>query len=63
MPLTPEHECWAGALQVEKVHGHTAREFVTVQIATLALKGNRAAVERWQEIAARLDQLRSGPWQ
>jgi hypothetical protein len=58
-----DHVRWAKALQVEKTHGHTAPEFVAVRIAMLALKGDTAGVEHWQEIAARVDQLRSGPGQ
>jgi hypothetical protein len=61
--VTSDKELWAEALAVERIHRHTAPEFVAVRIATLALKGDTTGVERWQEIAARVDQLRSGPRQ
>jgi hypothetical protein len=63
MPLSPERERWAEALKVEKIHGDTAPEFIAGRVAALALEGDTAGVERWMEIAARLDRLRSGPRQ
>lgn len=61
--MISDKELWAAALTVDRIHGHTAPEFVAVRIAMLALNGDTAGVERWQAIAARLDQLRSGPRQ
>lgn len=60
MPLTPDQERWAEALQIEKMHGDRASVFIVEQIGTLARVGDAAGVSRFREIAARLDQLFRG---
>jgi protein-disulfide isomerase-like protein with CxxC motif len=58
--LTPEQERWAEALAIERLHGEGAPRWIAERIGTLALAGDDAGVERFREIAARLDQLRAG---
>lgn len=58
--MTSEHERWAEALQVERQHGDEAPVFVATRIGVLAAVGDEAGVQRWREIAARLDQLGQG---
>lgn len=57
-PMTPEQECWAEALAVERLHGEGAPKHIAERIGALALAGDMKGVERWKEIAARLDELR-----
>ena len=57
--MTPNQERWAEALSVEEIHGDTAPAFIAERIGALALQGDEAGVERWRQIAARLDQLRN----
>jgi len=57
--VTPNQERWAEALSVEEIHGDTAPAFIAERIGALALQGDEAGVERWRQIAARLDQLRN----
>ena len=49
---------WSEALQVERTHGDSAPAFIVERIRALALAGDEAGIERWRQIAARLDQLR-----
>lgn len=55
--LTEERHLWACALAVEKHHGAGAPRFVAARIGALALAGDRAGVERWKAIAAKMDAL------
>jgi hypothetical protein len=57
--MTPDHERWAEALMIERQHGERAPVFVAERIGALALAGDDAGVERFKQIAARLDQLRN----
>lgn len=57
--MTPDHERWAEALAIERQHGDQAPVFVAERIGALALAGDEAGVERFRQIAARLDQLRA----
>jgi len=59
MPPTEDHLRWAEALQIEKIHGDSAPVWVAERIGGLALEGDTAGVERFRQIAARLDQLRN----
>jgi hypothetical protein len=45
---------------VERIHGADAPRYVAERIGTLALAGDRAGVDRWKEIASRLDLLLKG---
>jgi hypothetical protein len=55
--VTPDQERWAETLRVEQIHGDHAPTYVAERISTLALEGDLDGVERWQQIASRLDQL------
>ncbi|KQZ61214.1 hypothetical protein EEB18_001735 [Sphingopyxis sp. OPL5] len=55
--LTEDRHLWACALAVEKQHGAGAPRFVAARIGALALAGDKAGVERWKAIAAKLDAL------
>ena len=55
--MTPEHERWAEALMVERLHGERAALHIAERIHTSAAAGDAAGVQRWREIAERLDQL------
>jgi hypothetical protein len=56
--VTPDQERWAEALKVEQIHGDSAPAYVAERIRALALEGDLDGVERWQQIAIRLDHLR-----
>jgi hypothetical protein len=63
LPLPAGHdvanqERLAKALAIEKMYGDAAPTFVAERIGALELTGDAAGVQRWQEIAAKLDQLR-----
>lgn len=55
--LTEDRHLWACALAVEKQHGAGAPRFVAALIGALALAGDKAGVERWKAIAAKLNAL------
>lgn len=57
--MTPDQERWAEALAIERQHGERAPVFIAEQIGALALAGDEDGVERFRQIAARLDQLRN----
>ncbi|MES2449259.1 hypothetical protein RAD15_43530 [Bradyrhizobium sp. 14AA] len=56
--MSPDQLRWAEALKIEQIHGDTAPAWVAERIGALALEGDQAGVERFRQIAARLDQLR-----
>lgn len=58
--VTPDEERWAEALAVERIHGADAPRYVAERIGALALAGDQAGIDRWKEIASRLDQLLRG---
>lgn len=60
MTTLGDRELWGCALEVERQHGAGAPVFVAERIGTLALAGDRAGVETWRAIVARLDKLTSG---
>ena len=55
--MDSELERWAEALQVLKMHGERAPLFVAERIGALALSGDADGIQRWKEIAAKLDEL------
>jgi len=55
--LTFDRERWAEALKVEEIHGDSAIVYVAERIGALAEEGDLEGVERWRQIASRLDQL------
>jgi hypothetical protein len=57
--MTPEKELWACALLVEREHGERAPVWIATRIGELTLAGDRAGIERWTAIAAKLDQCRA----
>lgn len=56
--MTLDEERWAEALAVERQHGEDAPQFIAERIGALALKGDMEGVDRWREIASRLDAMR-----
>ena len=58
--MNPEQERWAEALAIEKRYGDEAPVYVAERIGALATAGDAAGVERFMQIAERLDKLRSG---
>ena len=58
--MTPEEERWAEALAVYRQYGVAASLHISERIGALALAGNQDGIDRWKEIAKRLDQLRAG---
>jgi hypothetical protein len=56
--VTPEQERWAEALALERRYGEDAPKVIAARIAALALTNDRKGVERWKEIATKLDALR-----
>ncbi|KQT31027.1 hypothetical protein ASG29_16110 [Sphingomonas sp. Leaf412] len=59
--MTPDQERWAEAGMVLRQRGDQAPVFVAERVATLALAGDVAGVQRWKEIAAKLLQLIDAP--
>lgn len=55
--MTPDHQRWSEALAIERQHGTDACRWVAERIGALALAGDQAGVERFKEIAAKLDEL------
>jgi hypothetical protein len=55
--VTQDQERRAEALMVHRLYGERACVHVAERIGALALAGDMAGVERWREIARRLDQL------
>ncbi len=58
--LTLERERWAEAAYVLCRHGDVAPAIIAERIGALARAGDMAGVERWREIAPRVDQLTRG---
>jgi hypothetical protein len=56
--VTPDQERWAEALKVEEIHGDSAPVYIAERIGALAEEGDLEGVQRWPQIAIRLDQLR-----
>ncbi|WP_277968196.1 DUF6961 family protein [Sphingomonas echinoides] len=61
--MTPDIERWAEALAAYRAHGERAHVHVAERIGTLATDGDQAGVDRWKQIAVRLDQLIGGSLQ
>lgn len=55
--MTPEQERLAEAIAVRRMYGDKAAEHVAERIGALAILGDRDGIDRWIEIARRLDQL------
>jgi hypothetical protein len=58
--VSPEQERWAEALAVDRQYGDQAHVHIAERIGALAVEGDMAGVQRWKQIAARLDQLWRG---
>lgn len=58
--MTPDRERWAEALAIERLHGDRAPVWIAERIGALALAlaGDAGGVERFREIALRLDKMR-----
>lgn len=61
--MTLEQERWAEALAIDRQFGERAPVHVAERIAALALQDDEEGVNRWVQIAARLDQLRGASLQ
>lgn len=59
--MTRDEECTAEALVVERTYGNRAPLFVTERIGALVIAGDIAGVERWREIARKLDAVTCSP--
>jgi hypothetical protein len=55
--VTPDQERLAEALAVRRMYGDRAPLHVAERIGALALAGNAAGVARWQQIAAKMDEI------
>jgi len=55
--MSPDRQRWAEVLKAEEVHGDCAPTLVAERIGALAEERDFDGVERWRQIAARLDQL------
>lgn len=55
--MTPDQERWAEALAIEKWKGDDAPRYVAERIGALTLEDDEAGVQRFREIAVRLDLL------
>ena len=60
MIFTPDQERWAEALMIERLHGDGALDWVERRIDALAAAGDAEGVQRFQDIAAGLEELRRG---
>lgn len=56
--MDPETERWAEALAIHRLYGDGAPKHVAERLGALALAGDGGGVERWMQIAERLDLLR-----
>lgn len=52
-----EEERWAEATAVYRMYRDHADVHIAERIAALATAGDQAGIDRWREIALRLDQL------
>ncbi|QTH22024.1 hypothetical protein HRJ34_00320 [Rhizorhabdus wittichii] len=55
--MSPDEERLAEALAIKRMHGERAAVFVADRIGALALARDRAGVERFMAIAAKLDEI------
>ena len=55
--MTPDEERLAEAIAVRRMYGDRAALHVAERIGALALAGDAAGVERWQQIAAKMDEI------
>lgn len=61
--MTPGQERWAEAIAVHRMYGEKADEHIAERIGALAAAGDQGGINRWIEIARRLDQLLDGALQ
>lgn len=61
--MSPDAERWAEAFAIDRQHGSMAPAIIEERIRTLGMSGDEAGVRRWQQIAARYDQLQGGTMQ
>ncbi|ARR52108.1 hypothetical protein HY78_00845 [Rhizorhabdus wittichii DC-6] len=58
--MSPDEERLAEALAISRMYGEGAPAYVAERIGALALARDRAGVERFMTIAAKLDEIRGG---
>ena len=55
--MTLEKERWAEATTIMRQHGDGAPAWIAERIGALALTGDEAGVQRFREIAGKVDQV------
>jgi hypothetical protein len=58
--MTPDQERWAEAATIMRQRGDGAPRWIAERIGALALAGDTAGVERFREIARRVEQMLGG---
>ena len=58
--MTADQEQMAEAIAVRRMYGDRAALHVAERLGALALAGDDAGVARWQQIAAKKDEINSG---
>lgn len=58
--MSPDQERWAEALAIERMYGAGAPRWIGERATALASAGDMAGVQRFREIAGKLDQLGEG---
>jgi hypothetical protein len=58
--MTRDHEIWAMALWVEKLHEADGHDFIAYRIASLEANGEHGGAALWREVERRYTQLRTG---
>jgi hypothetical protein len=58
--VTPDQERWAEAATIMRQRGDNAPHWIAQRIGALALAGDTAGVERFREIARRVEQMLGG---
>lgn len=61
--MTSEEERWAEALAIHPMHGDGAPAHVAARISALALTGDVDGIDRFKQIAIRLNRLMAGSLQ
>lgn len=61
--MTPEQERWAEALAILRWQGDKVSVYVAERIAAFAAAGDEEGMRRFNDIAAKVDALLSGPVQ
>lgn len=60
--MSSDHERWAEALAIERQHGPDGSRWVAERAGALALAGDVAGLQRFRDIAGKLEQLLAARW-